>query len=115
LLYDQSALDAAWDEVKHWSLEERQRLRDEVPRLGLKAVTPTGETLQQLGSRILAIAEAGLSARACLNSAGDNEGGFLDPLRETVSRGMTPAELLLERFHGEWQGDASRIYEELSF
>jgi glutamate--cysteine ligase len=115
LLYDQSALDAAWDEVKHWSLEERQRLRDEVPRLGLKAVTPAGETLQQLGTRILAIAEAGLSARACLNSAGDNESGFLDPLRETVSRGMTPAELLLERYHGEWQGDVSRIYEELSF
>jgi glutamate--cysteine ligase len=115
LLYDQSALDAAWDEVKHWKLEERQRLRDEVPRLGLKAVTPGGETLQQLGTRILAIAEAGLTARACLNSAGDNESGFLDPLRETVSRGMTPAELLLERYHGEWQSDVSRIYEELSF
>jgi glutamate--cysteine ligase len=115
LLYDQSALDAAWDEVKHWSLEERQRLRDEVPRLGLKAVTPGGETLQQLGGRILAIAEAGLTARACLNSAGDNESGFLDPLRETITRGMTPAELLLERYHGEWQGNVSRIYEELSF
>jgi glutamate--cysteine ligase len=115
LLYDQTALDAAWDEVKHWSLEERQRLRDEVPRLGLKAMTPSGETLQQLGGRILAIAEAGLTARACLNSAGDNESGFLDPLRETITRGTTPAELLLERYHGEWKGDVSRIYEELSF
>jgi glutamate--cysteine ligase len=115
LLYDQSALDAAWDEVKHWTLEERQRLRDEVPRLGLKASTPAGETLQQLGGRILAIAEAGLTARACLNSAGDNESGFLDPLRETITRGTTPAELLLERYSGEWQGDVSRIYEELSF
>jgi glutamate--cysteine ligase len=115
LLYDQSALDAAWDEVKHWSLEERQRLRDDVPRLGLKALTPAGETLQQLGGRVLSIAEAGLTARACLNSAGDNESGFLDPLRETVTRGATPAELLLERYHGDWQGDVCRIYEEMSF
>jgi glutamate--cysteine ligase len=115
LLYDQTALDAAWDEVKHWSLDERQRLRDEVPRLGLKAVTPAGETLQQLGVRILAIAEAGLNARACLNSAGDNESGFLDPLRETVTRGTTPAELLLERYRNDWQGDVSRIYDEMSF
>jgi glutamate--cysteine ligase len=115
LLYDQTALDAAWDEVKHWSLEERQRLRDEVPSLGLKAMTPAGETLQQLGVRILAIAEAGLTARARLNSAGDNESGFLDPLRETITRGLTPAELLLERFNGEWQGDVGRIYEEMSF
>ena len=34
LLYDDGALDAAWDEVKGWSLAERQRLRDAVPKLG---------------------------------------------------------------------------------
>ena len=115
LLYDQNALDAAWDEVKHWSLDERQRLRDEVPRLGLKATTPAGESLRDLGQRVLGIAEAGLNARARLNAAGDNESGFLDPLREIVARGATPAERLLERFHGDWQGDLSRVYEEESF
>jgi glutamate--cysteine ligase len=115
LTYDRAALDAAWDEVKHWTLEERQRLRDEVPKLGLKASTPSGETLQQLGSRVLALAEAGLTARARLNAAGDNESGFLDPLREIVARGTTPAELLLDRYHGEWGGDVSHIYEEMSF
>jgi glutamate--cysteine ligase len=115
LLYEQSALDAAWDEVRHWTLEERQQLRDTVPRLGLQAKTPAGETLRELGGRILAIAEAGLNARARTNAAGDNESGFLDPLREIVSRGTTPAELLLNRYHGEWQGDVSRIYDEMSF
>ena len=115
LLYDQGALDAAWDEVKHWSLEARQKLRDDVPKLGLKAVTPSGESLRDLGQRVLAIAEGGLAARARLNAAGDNESGFLDPLREIVARGTTPAEVLLERYHGEWAGDLDRIYEEQSF
>jgi glutamate--cysteine ligase len=115
LLYDQASLDAAWDEVKHWTLEERQRLRDDVPKLGLKAITPGGESLQELGIRILAIAEAGLKARGRTNAAGDNESGFLDPLREIVTRGSTPAELLLARYQGEWRGDVSRIYEEMSF
>ena len=115
LLYDQGALDAAWDEVKHWSIEARQQLRDDVPRLGLKAITPSGESLRDLGQRILAIAEGGLNARARFNGAGDNESGFLDPLREIVSRGTTPAEVLLERFNGEWAGDIDRIYEEESF
>ncbi|MEA3064440.1 MAG: glutamate--cysteine ligase, partial [Sphingomonadales bacterium] len=55
LLYDQGALDAAWDEVKHGAMDERQRLRDEVPRLGLAATTPDGEPLAALGARILAI------------------------------------------------------------
>jgi glutamate--cysteine ligase len=115
LLYDQSALDAAWDEVKHWPIHERQRLRDEVPKLGLATRTPDGGTLRDLAGRVLAIAERGLNARGRLNAAGDNESGFLDPLREIVARGTTPAELLLERYHGEWQGDVSRIYEEMSF
>jgi glutamate--cysteine ligase len=115
LLYDQTALDAAWDEVKGWSLEERQQLRDTVPRLGLRTPVPGGGTLRDLGQRVLQIAEAGLTARAELNLAGDNETGFLDPLRDIVARGATPAEIMLERFGGEWQGDVSRIYDEMSF
>ncbi|MDB5697674.1 MAG: glutamate--cysteine ligase [Alphaproteobacteria bacterium] len=115
LLYDQAALDAAWGEVAHWSLEQRQRLRDEVPKLGLAALTPDGETLTAFGKRILAISEAGLNARGRLNASGDSESGYLDPLREIVARGTTPAEVLLARYHGEWQGDVSRVYDEMSF
>ena len=115
LLYDDDALGAAWDEVKHWSITERQRLRDAVPKLGLKAETPGGESLRDLGARVLAIAEAGLNARARLNDAGDNESGFLDPLRETLASGKTPAERLLDRYRGEWGGDISHIYEEETF
>jgi glutamate--cysteine ligase len=115
LLYDGTALDAAWDEVKSWTIEERQHLRDEVPKMGLRTPTPRGETLQSLAKRILAIAEGGLTARARLNAAGDSESGYLDPLREIVARGVTPAEVLLERYHGDWHGDVSRSYEEMSF
>ncbi len=115
LLYDDEALDAAWDEVKDWSLEGRQRLRDEVPRMALKAQTPNGESLHALARRILAISEGGLSRRGRLNASGDSESGFLDPLREIVARGTVPAELLLARYHDEWNGDVSHIYEQLSF
>src|SRR4051794_28358352 len=115
LLYEQSALDAAWDEVRHWSLGERQTLRDAVPKLGLGATTPSGEPLREFAVRILAIAESGLVARGRLNSAGDSESGYLDPLREIVARGTSPAQVLLDRYHGEWRGDVSRIYEEQSF
>ena len=115
LLYDDNALDAAWDEVKNWPLEGRQALRDSVPELGLKAMTPAGETLQQLGQRILGIAASGLNARGRLNASGDNESGFLDPLREVLAAARTPAERLLDLYKGEWAGDISRIYDEMSF
>jgi glutamate--cysteine ligase len=115
LLYDDHALDAAWDLVKHWTIEQRETLRHDVPKLALEAVTPDGETMRDFAARVLDIAAEGLTRREQLNSAGDNEGGFLDPLRDVVATGMTPADRLLARFHGEWKGDVSHIYEEFSF
>jgi glutamate--cysteine ligase len=112
LLYDQSALDAAWDLVKHWTMEEREALRDAVPKLALDAPLPGGGKLLDLAREVLPIARAGLSARSKLNSSGDNETGFLEPLEEIAESGKVPAQRLLDKFHGEWGGDISRVYEE---
>ena len=115
LLYDQGALDAAWDMVKHWTLDERQALRDAVPKLGLAAPVPGRGTLRDIAGEVLEIATAGLAARAKHDAAGSDETGYLDPLREIVRGGKVPAELLLERYHGAWGGDLSRVYAEQSF
>ena len=115
LLYDSQALDAAWDQVKHWTIEQREKLRHDVPKLALDAVTPDGESMRDFAGRVLAISADGLSRRGFLNAAGDNEGGFLDPLREVVATGITPADRLLDKFTNEWNGDVNRVYAELSF
>jgi glutamate--cysteine ligase len=115
LLYDDTALDAAWELVKHWTIDQRETLREDVPKLALDAVTPDGEIMREFAGRVLDIAADGLTRRGQLNSAGDNEGGFLDPLRDVVATGMTPDDRLLARYHGEWNGDVSHIYEEFSF
>jgi glutamate--cysteine ligase len=115
LLYDDQALDEAWELVKHWTIEQREKLRQDVPKLALDATTPDGESMRDFAARVLDVAADGLTRRAHLNSAGDNEGGFLDPLRDVVTTGMTPADRLLARYHGAWNGDVSRIYEEFSF
>nr|WP_314472368.1 glutamate--cysteine ligase [uncultured Sphingomonas sp.] len=115
LLYDQGALDAAWDLVKGWSMDARQALRDSVPRLGLDAPVAGRGTLRDIAAEVLDIANAGLAARARLNSSGDNETGFLDPLRDIVRTGKVPAQQLLDRYNGAWGGDVSKVYEEQSF
>lgn len=115
LLYDQGALDAAWDMVKDWGIADQQRLRDDVPRLGLSATAPDGRSLQHLGREILDIANAGLSARDEVNSMGDNETGFLNPLREIVDSGKSPALQLLDKYRGAWGEDLDRVYDEMSF
>jgi glutamate--cysteine ligase len=115
LLYDPATLDAAWDRVKHWTIEEREALRHAVPRQALEAPIPGGGTMQDLAREVLDMASAGLTARAELNASGDNEGGFLDPLREVVATGVTPADRLLDKYRNEWGGDVRHIYDELSF
>ncbi|MBB5714504.1 glutamate--cysteine ligase [Sphingomonas aerophila] len=115
LLYDQGSLDAAWDLVKHWTLDQRQQLRDSVPEQALDAPVPGGRTLRDIAGEVLDIAHSGLAARARFNAAGDDETGFLDPLREIVRAGKVPAEVLLERYNGAWNGDVSNIYGEASF
>lgn len=115
LLYDQGALDAAWDVVKDWTMEERQVLRDSVPRLGLDAPIGGGRKLRDIAGQVVDIARSGLAARGRLNGAGDNETGYLSFLDEVVASGKTNAERLLERYHGQWQGDLGRVYDEESF
>lgn len=112
LLYDQGALDAAWDLVKHWTMEEREALRGAVPRLALDAPIPGGRKLGDIAPEVLAIARSGLSARARFNSGGDNETGFLEALDEIAASGKVPAQRLLDSYHGEWEGDISRVYEQ---
>ncbi len=115
LLYDQGALDAAWNLVKDWDMEGREKLRASVPKLALDAPIPGGGTLRDIAAEVLAISRSGLNARARLNAAGDNESGYLGPLDDIVASGKVPAQRLLDRFHGEWGGDVSRVYEEKSF
>lgn len=112
LLYDQGALDAAWDLVKGWDMEGREALRNAVPKLGLDAPLPGGGSLRDIAGEVLAIARTGLNSRNRLNSSGDNESGFLAPLDEIVASGKVPAQRLLDKFHGEWGGDITRVYEE---
>jgi glutamate--cysteine ligase len=112
LLYDQGALDAAWDLVKGWTMEEREALRSAAPRLALDAPVPGGGTLRDIGREALKIAHQGLAARARLNAAGDNETGYLETLDEIVASGKVPAQRLLDAYHGEWNGDITRVYEQ---
>ncbi|MGZ8390160.1 MAG: glutamate--cysteine ligase [Rhodoplanes sp.] len=110
LLYDEACLDAAWDIVKDWSAEERQRLRDDVPRLGFRA-TIGERTALDLARECLDLADAGLARRSRF-SGGRDETVYLEPLQEIVARGRTPAEELLDNFYGRWGGSVDPVFTE---
>jgi glutamate--cysteine ligase len=114
LIYDDANLDACWEMVKDWTASERQKLRDDVPRLGFKA-TIRGRSLLEISKQTLALAEQGLTRRNKLDKNGHDESGYLRPLQEIVARGITPAEQLLEKYRGPWQGSVEPIFDEYAY
>jgi glutamate--cysteine ligase len=114
LLYDQTALDAAWDLCKDWTLEERHHLRDSVPRLGLRTLH-RGESLRAVAERVLAISAEGLRRRNRLNRNGVDERIYLEPLLEYAVAGISPADRKLALYHGAWQGSVDRVFSEFAY
>ncbi len=111
LLYDDVALDAAWDLVKDWTAAQREAMRRSAPALGLKAAAPGGKLLKDFAKDVLVIAHGGLKRRAMLGQAGDDETGFLSDLHEIADKGETPADRLLALYHGDWNKDLTKVFE----
>ncbi|KGM48225.1 glutamate--cysteine ligase [Pseudooceanicola atlanticus] len=116
LMYDQTALDAAWDLVKDWTTPQREAMRIAAADEGL-AARVDGIQMLDLAREVVDIAEAGLKARARPGAGGlvPDETHFLNALKESVESGMSPADELLAQYNGPWNGDLSRIYSEFSY
>ncbi|MCF3595697.1 glutamate--cysteine ligase [Rhodobacteraceae bacterium LMO-12] len=116
LMYDQTALDAAWDMAKGWDAETREALRVAASVDGLQAQVGKIK-MRDLARDVLEIAREGLRARAMPGAGGmiPDERHFLHALEDSVTDDKVPADELLEKYHGEWDGDLSRIYSEFSY
>lgn len=114
LLYDQTALDAAWDICRSWTAEERQGLRDAVPKGALKTRFRR-YTVQDLAREVLAVAREGLEARARQDGMGHDESVFLDAVEDIVGTGRTPAEELLDRYYGPWNREIDPVFREYAY
>jgi glutamate--cysteine ligase len=114
VLYDPAALAAAWDLCKDWAIEDHERLRGDVARFGLKAEV-AGRSVQDVARDMLAIAREGLKRRNRLSGGLVDESGYLGELHEIAESGITPAERLLDLYHGPWAGDASKAFEAFAY
>ncbi|OYX50225.1 MAG: glutamate--cysteine ligase [Alphaproteobacteria bacterium 32-64-14] len=109
VLYDEVALDGAWELVKGWNAAERQSLRSAVPMLGLKAPM-AGRTAQDVAKDVLALSAAGLKRRKRLDAKGGDETRYLADLMQIAESGVTAAERLLAAYHGPWKRDLRRAF-----
>ena len=116
LMYDQGALDGAWDLVKGWDAQTRQSLRVAASVDGLQAQVG-GIGMHDLAREVVTLAEAGLKARAMPGAGGlvPDETHFLSALKDSLDSGKVPADELLEHYNGDWAGDLDQIYDAYSY
>ncbi|WP_299499918.1 glutamate--cysteine ligase [uncultured Roseobacter sp.] len=116
MMYDETALDAAWDIAKSWDAETREGLRVAASVDGLQAEV-NGIKMHDIAREAVAISHAGLKARARPGAGGmvPDETHFLNALHESIETGKAPADELLDHYHGDWNGDLTRIYAEYSY
>jgi glutamate--cysteine ligase len=114
LMYDQGALDAAWDLVKGLDAETREGLRVAASVSALQGEAG-GVKLLDLSRQAVALAQAGLRARARAGNGQADEAGYLGVLVESLEAGAVQADQLLALYHGAWGGRLSQIYETVSY
>ena len=114
LLYDQAALDGAWQLVKDWTEQEREDLRNGVPKTGL-ATRFRGSTAGEIAREAVGLARLGLKNRRRINSRSQDETVYLAPIEVIAGREHTVSDELLARYHGPWKGNIDRIFDEFAF
>jgi glutamate--cysteine ligase len=108
VFYTADCLDAAWDLVKRWNLEERAALYRDVCRAALEARV-RGIAVVELARELAAVAEEGLRRQRALDEDGEDERRYLEPLREQLARGRSFARVVAEKWTGEWDRRPERL------
>ena len=114
LYYDADALSSAEALIEGWSGEDRQKLRDDAPLLGLAAEI-RGRDLKAIALDMLAIAQGGLKRRARLNARGEDETVWLRPLEAIADSGREPARHWIQAYEGRWGRSVDPAFDEAAF
>ncbi len=114
LLYDQTSLDAAKALIADWTAEERQALRDAVPKTAL-ATTFRNHTVLDIAREVVELARDGLKRRAIRGNGASDEAAYLHPLEETLALRKTPAENLIWQYQTRWGRSVEPIFEEQAY
>jgi glutamate--cysteine ligase len=114
LYYDPDALHAAEALIQGWTAEDRQKLRDDAPLLGLAAEI-RGRDLRSIVMDMLTIAHGGLKRRARLNAKGEDETMHLRSLEAIARSGREAARHWIELYEGPWGRSVEPAFDEAAF
>ena len=109
LLYCDEALAEAEDLVRDVGSDDVMAARLSVAKDGLRGKLGAHD-VATLAKKTIDIASKGLRNRGIFDDGGDDESGFLQPLRKVIATQKTPAEVMLDLYHGDWAEDIDQVF-----
>jgi glutamate--cysteine ligase len=109
LLYCDEALAEAEDLVRYIGADDVMAARLSVAKDGLRGKLGSHD-VATLAKKTIDIASKGLRNRGIFDDGGDDESGFLQPLRKVIATQKTPAEVMLDLYHGDWAEDIDQVF-----
>ena len=109
ILYDDEALAEAEALSAHITADDVMNARVSVATNGLNGQL-AGADVYHLAARLLEIATAGLRRRAICDDGGNDETGFLQPLKTIIETRRTPAEVMLDLYRQDWDCEIDQVF-----
>ena len=109
LLYCDEALAEAEDLVRDINADDVMAARLSVAKDGLRGKLGSHD-VAKFAKKTIDIASKGLRNRGIFDDGGDDESGFLQPLRKVIATQKTPAEVMLDLYHGDWAEDIDQVF-----
>ena len=109
ILYDDEALAQAEALSAHITPDDVMNARLSVATNGLNGQL-AGADVYHLAAQLVEIATAGLRRRGICDDGGNDETGFLQPLKTIIETRKTPAEVMLDLYRQEWDGDIDQVF-----
>ena len=115
IIYDDTSLKTSLRLMKDWTNEERSFLNLNVPENGLNTKF-RDKILLDIARELLEISEEGLKRRNKLSTNKKyDETYYLLGIKDNIANGMSPADILLEKYYGDWNESVDKIYKDLIF
>ena len=109
LLYDEESLAEAATLISDIDVDDVNSARLSVAKDGLRGKLGK-HNVYDIAAKTIDLASKGLRRRAIVDDDGNDETGFLQPLRTVISTQKTPAEVMLDHYHGDWAKNIDEVF-----
>ena len=115
LLYNKQSMNKVNEMTQEWTQDDRDYINRVVPKYGLQTKFKDGIILD-VAQKLFDISKDGLEKRNILAKHEKyNETFYLKDLEKNLTSGLSPADLLISKYNGEWKQNIKNIYKENIF